>query len=60
MVTPKRLKKAAYTDEFLMDFGLDKRATRATLWMNGTKQGCSMTLERKSIMFGVQDFFNEV
>ena len=42
----------------LMDFGLDKRAASATLWTNITKQGCSMTLERQCITFGVQDFFN--
>ena len=40
-----------------MDFGFDKRAT---LWTNVTKQGGSMTLERKSITFAVQDFFNGV
>ena len=42
----------------LMDFGLNERAASATLLMNITKQGCSMTLERQSITFGVQDFFN--
>ena len=44
----------------LMDFGLDKRAVSASLWTNIAKQGCSMTLERQSITFGVQDFFNVV
>ena len=42
----------------LMDFGLDQRAASATLWTNVTKQVYSMTLERQSITFGVQDFFN--
>ena len=42
----------------LIDFGLDKRAAIATLWTNITKQGCSMALERQSITFGVQNFFN--
>ena len=42
----------------LMDFGLDKRAASVTLWTNITKQGCSMTLERQSITFDVQDSFN--
>ena len=44
----------------LMDFGLDKRAASATLWTNITKQGCSMTSERQSITFDVQDYFNAV
>ena len=44
----------------LMDFGLDKRAASATLWTNITKQGCSMTLERQSITFDVQYYFNVV
>ena len=44
----------------LMDFGLDKRAASATLWTNITKQGCSMTLERQSITFDVQNFFNGI
>ena len=42
-----------------MDFGLDKRAANATLWTNITKQGCSMTLERQSITFAVQDFLTD-
>ena len=41
-----------------MDFCLNKRAASATLWTNITKQGCSMTLERQSMTFAVQDFFN--
>ena len=42
----------------MADFGLDKTAASATLWTSITKQGCSMTLERQSITFAVQDFFN--
>ena len=45
---------------FLMDFGFDERAASGALWTNITKQGCSMTLERNSITFVVQDFFNTV
>ena len=43
-----------------MDFGLDERAVSAALWTNITEQGCSMTLERQNITFGVQGFFNTV